>query len=155
MYTAVIPRRIAVVMTDRAAPWPIRKDTKAVLYAKIPSVLVAESGPPAETSQIWLKTLKSQITDMIVTSSRVGRRNGSVTDHHTRHSPAPSSRAASGSSTGSWVSAAYRVSAMNGTACHTTSSQIDRYASEAFCPQSVLVMSPNTCAWVSSQLTTP
>ncbi len=44
---------------------------------------------------------------------------------------------------------------MNGTACQTTSIQIDVYASPALLPQSVFVMSPKTCSWVSAQFTTP
>ena len=54
-----------------------------------------------------------------------------------------------------WVVAAYSVMAMYGTACQTTSSQISRNASQVLSIQEVLVMSPKTCSWVSSQLMTP
>src|SRR4051812_40016788 len=72
-----------------------------------------------------------------------------------RHSDAPSSRAASFNSTATCVSAAYRVSAMKGTACQTTSSQMQTHASTGSEDQSLLVMSPKMPSCVSIQLITP
>lgn len=53
------------------------------LYGDGPDAVVAVAlfvvaGPPWETSQIWLNTLKSQITDGIVMTIRLGLIGGTV-----------------------------------------------------------------------------
>ena len=44
----------------------------------MPIVAVVSRGPPWATSQIWLNTLKSQITDGIVMTIRLGLIGGTV-----------------------------------------------------------------------------
>ena len=44
----------------------------------MPIVAVVSRGPPWETSQIWLNMLKSQITDSIVMTIRLGLISGTV-----------------------------------------------------------------------------
>ena len=65
------------------------------MMVQIPSVVVPEPGPPWVRIQIWLNTVKSQITDRMTTRPRIGRRNGSVMVENTRTGPAPSIAAAS------------------------------------------------------------
>ena len=44
----------------------------------MPIVAVVSRGPPWETSQIWLNTLKSQIANSIVMTIRLGLISGTV-----------------------------------------------------------------------------
>ena len=95
-------RRAAVIATSSttettaiAAPWPKLLRLKARVNVQMPRVVVPPSGPPWVRIQIWLNTVKSQITDRMVTRPRIGRRNGKVIVRWTRHGRAPSSAAAS------------------------------------------------------------
>ena len=66
----------------------------------------------------------SQMTDRVVSITMIGLRMGRVTYRKTPQAPAPSSRAASSSSAGTWVRPALRVITTKGTAPQITSSMM-------------------------------
>ncbi len=70
-----------------------------------------------------MKTLKSQITDWMVTTTRIGRSIGASTERQTRHCEAPSRAAASSTSAGTARIPAWTVTITNGKEHQTTSSR--------------------------------
>ena len=107
------------------------------------------------STQIWVKTLKSQITDKITSKPMIGERSGTVTRRNSAHAPAPSTRAASYNSCGTWVMPAYRLSATKGTACHTIIMVMTTNASRAFWPVQSKFWNVPRCSCVRTQSTTP
>src|ERR1700722_12426849 len=84
---------------------------------------------------VWVKMLKSQITDSRSKTRKIGFSRGKGSGRTTRQRPAPSTRAASNSSAGTVFRPASTATAMNGNDVHTTS----RVATVYICSAPVVV----------------
>jgi hypothetical protein len=90
----------------------------------MPSRKYSRLGRWLSITQIWVKTLKSQMVERVARMRKMGLRTGKVMWRNTCQAPAPSTLAASSSSAGTWVRPACRVMATNGSAPHTTTRTI-------------------------------
>lgn len=77
MYTLVRASGMSVTSTLAAAPVPMSNDTNAPI-GEDADRRGRLARAPRETSQIWLNTLKSQITNSIVMTIRLGLISGTV-----------------------------------------------------------------------------
>ena len=96
-------------------PIPYSPWAKDWVYDQTPRFMTSRVEPsPPGIRKIWTNTLKSQIVERITHTAMIGRRVGTVTCQKRVQALAPSSAAASYSSSGTVVSPASIVTAMNG-----------------------------------------
>src|SRR5689334_5839508 len=113
--------RISVSTTAMAAPMPILGGAlKAWVKANSDRLNASRLEVPPASTNSWVKTLKSQITESTVSTAKTGFSSGKVIFQKIRHAEAPSTLAASYSSLEMLFNPASTETAMNGNEAQTT-----------------------------------
>src|SRR5580658_2149438 len=108
------------MITATAAPRPYSLLENASMYCQTPRGITLRSWAlPWVKNQTWLKTFPSQMTDITLMRTKMGRTVGIVIWRKAVAAEAPSTAAASYRSRGTRVKAEYIMSATNGTAPQT------------------------------------